>query len=615
MASSLLNSSNSGSSFNVSIPSKYTSVVLTQTYAAGAYSFTSANGASNMDVYFLNTSTGTTVGYTSTKAITASASFNKIVVLGGSTGDLLQFTFTTTYVASAETSETSAGPVLTGATPTTVANINNTLTVSGYNFASGMSVVFTGTDATPRTAKSVIVGSPTSAIVTRPDALPVSYNPYTLSAYNPGVNSPVGSNSYILATPTISAGSLPTWTTPAGSIGTFTQGTFSSYTLVATDSNPGGSITYAYVSGSLPSGLSFNASTGVISGTPTVATPGVYTYTVSATNSGGNSVNRTFTLQDTGPVWATTGALANATPNTAYSYTLSAPDDSGAAPTFALVSGSLPSGLSLSSSGVISGTPTISGTSTFVVSATDSNGTTTSSATLSIYVTTPQYSTITSTGNFTVPAGITSINFILVAGGGSGGSPNTNVGGGGAGAGGVRVVSSYSVTPGQVIAATIGAGGASIGANNGDGGYGNHGSNSSFGPYSATGGGAGGAWYLATSPNGGSGGSGAGSVAGSSYGIGNAGAYTPPEGYNGSPFGSQYIAGAGGGAGGAASGGTGGNGYTWIDGTVYAQGGNGTNNSGGGGGSRGGYGTGGNGSSGAASGAGNSGVVKVMWYG
>jgi len=312
MASSLLNSSNSGSTFNISIPSKYTSVILTQTYAAGAYSFTSVNGSSNMDVYFLNTSTGTTVGYTSTKAITASASFNKIVVLGGSSGDLLQFTFTTTYVASAETSETSAGPVLTGATPTTLANINNSLTLTGLNFNNGMSVTFTGSDLVARSAKSVVVGSPNSAIVTRPDTLPTTYAPYTLTATNPGVNAPVGTNSHILATPTISAGVNPVWGT-SGTISSycFYNNTYS-YQLSATDADSGGSITsYALVSGALPAGLSLSSS-GLISGTPTnnVSSLTASTFVVSATDSGGNTINSGTLTINQGMTAVTTGLYA-----------------------------------------------------------------------------------------------------------------------------------------------------------------------------------------------------------------------------------------------------------------------------------------------------------------
>ena len=53
----------------------------------------------------------------------------------------------------------------------------------------------------------------------------------------------------------------------------------------------------------------------------------------------------------------------------------------GTAPyTFALLSGSLPAGLSLSAGGVISGTPTGSGASSFTVGATDSVGNTGSRA-------------------------------------------------------------------------------------------------------------------------------------------------------------------------------------------------------------------------------------------
>src|SRR5450631_1195371 len=48
--------------------------------------------------------------------------------------------------------------------------------------------------------------------------------------------------------------------------------------------------------------------------------------------------------------------------------------------TFAIASGSLPSGITISSAGVISGTPTSQGTSTFTVMATDSTGMSTASA-------------------------------------------------------------------------------------------------------------------------------------------------------------------------------------------------------------------------------------------
>jgi len=75
------------------------------------------------------------------------------------------------------------------------------------------------------------------------------------------------------------------------------------------------------------------------------------------------------------PVWVTSGALSNGNVGQAYSVQLSATDDSGDAPTYTIDSGSLPSGLSLSSSGLISGTIGGSaGTFTFTVNATDVNG-------------------------------------------------------------------------------------------------------------------------------------------------------------------------------------------------------------------------------------------------
>jgi hypothetical protein len=71
--------------------------------------------------------------------------------------------------------------------------------------------------------------------------------------------------------------------------------------------------------------------------------------------------------------------LPAATVAVGYSQTLSA--YGGTAPyTFAVTSGSLPAGLSLSSGGVLSGTPTAAGSSSFTVTATDSTGLTGSQA-------------------------------------------------------------------------------------------------------------------------------------------------------------------------------------------------------------------------------------------
>ncbi len=67
--------------------------------------------------------------------------------------------------------------------------------------------------------------------------------------------------------------------------------------------------------------------------------------------------------------------LPNGTQSTAYSQTVTASGGTGPY-TFAITSGSLPAGLSLSSGGVISGTPTGSGVSSFTVGATDSVGNT-----------------------------------------------------------------------------------------------------------------------------------------------------------------------------------------------------------------------------------------------
>jgi hypothetical protein len=81
-----------------------------------------------------------------------------------------------------------------------------------------------------------------------------------------------------------------------------------------------------------------------------------------------------------------TGSLPSGTDSTAYYFALAA--QYGTAPyTWSITSGALPSGLTMSSAGVISGTPTVSGSFSITVQATDSaTPANTATATLALYI-------------------------------------------------------------------------------------------------------------------------------------------------------------------------------------------------------------------------------------
>jgi uncharacterized repeat protein (TIGR03803 family) len=132
----------------------------------------------------------------------------------------------------------------------------------------------------------------------------------------------------------------------------------------------GGTIPYVWSvsSGSLPVGLSLNASTGVISGTPTTAVA-ADSFTIKVTDAAGATATQasSLTIYIADDVRITTTSLPNGTVGTAYSATLEA--TSGTKPyTWSVYSGSLPAGLSLAAStGVISGMPTEAGTTDFFI--------------------------------------------------------------------------------------------------------------------------------------------------------------------------------------------------------------------------------------------------------
>jgi hypothetical protein len=92
----------------------------------------------------------------------------------------------------------------------------------------------------------------------------------------------------------ISYSGVPAWSTAAGSLGTPDMETSFSATVAATSNS---AVTYSIISGALPSGISLNSSTGVISGTaPTVTSTTSYNFTIRATDAENQETERSFSM-------------------------------------------------------------------------------------------------------------------------------------------------------------------------------------------------------------------------------------------------------------------------------------------------------------------------------
>lgn len=550
MAISKLLPAGGANDFNIAITGSHTTITFSKEFSSGGYSIVSSAGDTTIDIYAYNAD-GSSAGYTATKSFSAAKGFNKMVILGGTNGDLLSFTFKQTFTSAAASNETTAGPVITSFSTSACVTIDSTTIVTGKNFASNMTATFVGTDATVRNAKTVAVASATSATITRPDDLPIAYSPYTVTLTNPGVSAPVGSSPHI-ATNAITAGNAPVWVT-GNTLASYTKNVAYTATVVANDpSDATGAIaSYSVVTDLLPTGMTFTATSAIISGTASVVTAG--SITIRATDNGGNFVDRTFTIPNVGtsaPVWSTGAtSLALIGNGNAYTATVVATDDSGLTPTYSTVSGTLPTGISFNTAtGVISGTPsgmTAGQTFTYTIRATDTNGSFTDRA---FVISQPTVVVATSNTSITTTS---AKNFrALLVGGGARGQDGHNQGGG---SGYVNYYQLGSVPAGTITFTIGGAGGTTtLNAN---------GTNYTASPGSSASGGSGG---------GGSGNAGSGGAGGSNGGGGSSGATNGGGPGQGSPFplanlqypGTNYgfFAGAGGSASGGSHGGGGGGG-------------------------------------------------------
>ncbi len=161
----------------------------------------------------------------------------------------------------------------------------------------------------------------------------------------------------------------PTITSAASAA--FTTGIAGTFTVTAT----GTPTPMLAESGALPAGVSFDAPSGVLSGTPGASTAGSYPITFTASNGVGTPAIQNFTLTVTTASVAptiTSGASATFTVGVAGTFTVAATGT----PTPTLgESGALPSGVSFSApNGVLSGTPAAGSAGSYPITFTATNG-------------------------------------------------------------------------------------------------------------------------------------------------------------------------------------------------------------------------------------------------
>ncbi|MES2313257.1 MAG: autotransporter domain-containing protein [Pseudomonadota bacterium] len=147
---------------------------------------------------------------------------------------------------------------------------------------------------------------------------------------------------------------------------------YQAYSQTLTASGGTAPYTFSQVSGTAPpTGMSIGSG-GTISGTATAL--GTTSFSVKAQDSAGVSTQVNYTVQVVVPtITLSPTSLPSAMQNAAYTaQTITASGGSGPY-TFAISSGALPSGMTLSSSGTLSGTPSVSGSFPFTVQATDTH--------------------------------------------------------------------------------------------------------------------------------------------------------------------------------------------------------------------------------------------------
>ncbi|WP_267555711.1 putative Ig domain-containing protein, partial [Rhizobium rhizogenes] len=300
------------------------------------------------------TASGTTITYTPTASYSGSDSFTYTATNTAGTSAPAAVTITVSVPTITISTASVPGGTIGVAYSQTISAIGGTspytYTLTAGALPAGLTLSSSGT----------VSGTPTAS---------GSFN-FTVTARDSstGTGAPFsGSRAYSMAVSAPTIAIAPT-TLSAGTVA-------SPYSQTITASGGTGPYTYTVTAGALPSGLTLSSS-GTVSGTPTAG--GNFNFTVSARDSStGTGAPFTGSRAYSMTVSAPTIAIAPTTLSagivaSAYSQTITASGGTSSY-TYAITSGALPAGLSLSSAGTLSGTPTAGGSFNFTVTATDSS--------------------------------------------------------------------------------------------------------------------------------------------------------------------------------------------------------------------------------------------------
>jgi hypothetical protein len=233
---------------------------------------------------------------------------------------------------------TDEAPTITSADQATFqVGVAGTFTVSTTGFATP---TIAETGALPTGLTFTDNGDGTATIAGTPTAGSQGITTVTLTATNQ-----TSSVQQSLTIQTDLAPAITSLAPPAGVAGTAYSFTFTASGFPA----PTFSIT-----GALPSGLSLDSTTGVLSGTPAADSGGTYSLVVTASNSVGSASQNLVLTVNEAPAF-TGSPPPDATVGDSYSYQFQAGGVPGA--TYSFTAGSLPSGLTMDNSGLVSGTP------------------------------------------------------------------------------------------------------------------------------------------------------------------------------------------------------------------------------------------------------------------